>query len=155
MTTIDILPYDKDKCFDYNNNSSLIPLETLFKYSNIGFRIIPLGLDSKTPAIKSTNQIYDNSDYWSIESISQEQNKFRNIATTFGKVHTKDEDGEVLYLNGLDIDSDDILRILFDLLEELKSKTFITKTKKDWGYHVYWSSHKQNPPIGTSKCRPG
>jgi hypothetical protein len=143
MTTIDILPYDKDKCFDYNNNSSLIPLETLFKYSNIGFRIIPLGLDSKTPAIKSTNQIYDNSDYWSIESISQEQNKFRNIATTFGKVHTKDEDGEVLYLNGLDIDSDDILRILFDLLEELKSKTFITKTKKDCGYHVYWLSHKQ------------
>jgi hypothetical protein len=115
MTTTDILPYDKDKCFDYNDDSSLIPLEILLKYTNIGFRIIPLGLDSKTPAIKSTNQIYDNSDYWSTEGISQEQIKFHNVATTFGKVHTKDEDGKILYLNGLDIDSDNVLGILFDL----------------------------------------
>ena len=155
MTTIDILPYDKDKCFDYNNNSSLIPLEILFKYSNIGFRIIPLGLDSKTPAIKSTNQIYNNSDYWSTERIGQEQNKFHNIATTFGKVHTKDEDGKILYLNGLDIDSDNVLGILFDLLEALKLKTFVTKSKKDSGYHIYWLSHRQNPPIGITKCRSG
>src|SRR5215211_5779550 len=138
-----------------NNNFELIPIEILLRNRSIGFRIIPIDINSKTPAIKSTNEIYDNPNYWTAQKLKQEHHRFRNVATTFGKTHIKDVNGEDLYLHGLDIDSDDILRILYDLLEELKSKTYVTKTKKDCGYHVYWLSHKQNPPIGTSKCKSG
>src|SRR5215207_3077273 len=140
---------------DNNNNFELIPIETLLGNYSIGFRIIPIDINSKTPAIKSTNEIYDNPNYWTEQKLKQEHHRFRNVATTFGKTHVKDEKGEDLYLHGLDIDSDSVLGILFDLLEELKLKTYVTKTKKDCGYHVYWLSHKQNPSIGTSKCRPG
>ena len=48
-----------------------------------------------------------------------------------------------------------VLAILFDLLNELKSKTFVIKTKKDCGYHIYWLSHMQHPAIGISKCKRG
>ena len=77
------------------------------------------------------------------------------MATTFGITHVKDGHGkeEVLYLHCLDIDSDNVLRLTSDLLEELQSKTFVTKTKKDCRYHVYWLSHTQNPSIGVNKCK--
>jgi DNA polymerase, archaea type len=138
-----------------NNNFGLIPIETLLRNYSIGFRIIPIDLNSKTPAIKSTNEIYDNPNYWTAQKLKQEHYRFRNVATTFGKTHVKDENGRDLYLHVLDIDSDNVLGILLDLLEELKSKTYVTKTKKDCGYHAYWLSHKQNPPIGTNKCKSG
>ncbi|HKG90174.1 MAG TPA: hypothetical protein VKA95_17805, partial [Nitrososphaeraceae archaeon] len=138
-----------------NNNFELIPIEILLRNRSIGFRIIPIDINSKTPAIKSTNEIYDNPNYWTAQKLKQEHHRFRNVATTFGKTHIKDVNGEDLYLHGLDIDSDNALGILFDLLEELKTKTYVTKTKKDCGYHAYWLSHKQHPPIGTTKCRSG
>ena len=137
------------------HNVQLVPLEILIKNHDNGFKLVPISNDSKTPAIKSTNEVYDNPEYWTTEILKHEHHRFENLATTFGKTHLKDEKGEALYLHGLDIDSDNVLRILFDLQEELKSKTFVTKTKKDVGYHVYWLGRKQNPPIGTSKCRPG
>jgi DNA polymerase, archaea type len=40
-------------------------------------------------------------------------------------------------------------------VEELKLKTYVTKTKKDCGYHVFWLSHRQHPPVGTIKCKAG
>ena len=134
----------------------LIPIEILLRNDSIGFRIIPIDINSKTPAIKSTNEIYENPNYWTEQKLKQEHHRFRNVATTFGKTHVKDVNGEDLYLHGLDIDSDNVLGILnFDLLEELKLKTYVTKTKKDCGYHIYWLSHKQHPPIGITKCRSG
>ena len=134
----------------------LIPIEILLRNDSIGFRIIPIDINSKTPAIKSTNEIYENPNYWTEQKLKLEHHRFRNVATTFGKTHVKDVNGEDLYLHGLDIDSDNVLGILnFDLLEELKLKTYVTKTKKDCGYHIYWLSHKQHPPIGITKCKPG
>jgi hypothetical protein len=65
---------------------------------------------------------------------------------------SKDEDKHFDFNDNsqlIDIDSHNVLAILFDLLDELKSKTFVTKTKKDCGYHVYWLSHKQHAAIGT------
>jgi DNA polymerase elongation subunit (family B) len=151
------LDRDSKDSFIKSSISSLqpMPLEILIKYHDNGFKILPIGNDCKTPIVRSTNEVYDNPDYWTAETLKLEHQRFTNLATTFGKIHLKDENGEALYLHGLDIDSDNVLRILFDLLEELKSKTFVTKTKKDCGYHIYWLSRKQNTPIGTSKCRSG
>src|SRR5215208_7019414 len=149
------MPDGKDKSFDSKTSVLLVPIEFLFRDHDIGLKLVPLCSDCRTPAIKSTNEVYYNPEYWTVEKIEQEHCKFVNLATTFGKTYVKDEGNRDLYLNGLDIDSDKVLGILFDLLEELKYKTFVTKTKKDCGYHVYWLSHKQNPPINTSRCRPG
>lgn len=33
--------------------------------------------------------------------------------------------------------------------------TFVTKTRKPFGFHIYWLSHKQNKPIHTQDCKPG
>ena len=108
-----------------------ISLEVLIKSHIIGFKVVPISNDSKTPAIKSTNEVYDNPEYWTAETLKLEYQRFTNLATTFGKTCLKDENDEALYLHGLDIDSDNVLGILFDLLEELKLKTFVTKTRKD------------------------
>jgi hypothetical protein len=54
------------------SNVQLVPLEILLKNHSIGFKIVPIYNDSKTPAIKSTNEVYDNPEYWTIEKIKQE-----------------------------------------------------------------------------------
>jgi len=38
-------------------------LETLIKDLHMGFKLVPLGSDS-IPAVSSTNEIYNNPDYW-------------------------------------------------------------------------------------------
>jgi hypothetical protein len=142
-----------DKKVDGDDDENVIAIETLVGYNTIGFKVVPLGADSKTPAVKSTTKIYNDIAYWTTNLIKEEHHRFKNVATTFGRTYIKDENGQYLYLHGLDIDSDNVLRILFDLVEELKSKTFVTKSKKDCGYHVYWLSHKQNLSVGVSKCK--
>ena len=82
----------------------------------------PLGNDS-TPTVNSTNEIYSNPDFWTEEKLTQNYWRFSNIATTFGITHVQ-ETKDDLYLHCLDIDSDNVLSILFDLLNELKSRTF-------------------------------
>ena len=42
-----------------------------------------------------------------------------------------------------------------NLIDELRKSTFVAKTKKRLGYHIYWFSHNQNKPIRTSDCREG
>jgi len=96
--------------------------EILTKYLRIGFKIVPLGNDS-TPTVNSTNEIYSNPDFWTEEKLTQNYWRFSNIATTFGITHVQ-ETKDDLYLHCLDIDSDNVLSILFDLLNELKSRTF-------------------------------
>jgi hypothetical protein len=41
------------------------------------------------------------------------------------------------------------------LLDVLKKSGYVTKTRKEYGYHFYWLDLKQNPPIGTADCLPG
>ena len=95
----------------------------------------------------------------------KEAPKFRNVATCFGITH-KDKEGNDLYLNCLDIDSDNVYKILFNL-ENGKTReqysfvamaiqrTFVTKTRKPNGFHVYWLSHEQNKAISTIDCKSG
>jgi hypothetical protein len=134
----------------------MISLETIFSYWKIGFKLVPLDKLSKSPIIP-WSEIYDNSDFWSIEKIREYKDKFYNVATTFGKSHLKDAQGRELYLYCLDIDSDEVLRRVQSLLEqEWKFKTFVTKTQKDCGYHVYWFEYSsENAPIVTEDCRKG
>ena len=41
------------------------------------------------------------------------------------------------------------------LIDVLKNYTFVTKTRKPFGFHIWWFSHKQNKPILTTDCNKG
>ena len=56
----------------------------------MGFKLVPLGKDSKTPTISSTNDIYNNPNYWTEEKPIEEYSRFSNIATTFGITYTSE-----------------------------------------------------------------
>jgi hypothetical protein len=140
---------------------SLIPLEDLRNYDHLGFKLIPLREDSMTPNVPSTNDIYNNLEYWSEDTLRSKHHLFHNVATTFGKSHVKDEDGRDLYLNELDIDSEEVFARLvravvknteYNIIEEMCKSTYVVKTKKKIGRHIYWFSHKQNEPVRTRDC---
>ena len=94
---------------------------------------------------------------------------FQGVATVLGKSRVKDESGKDLYLNAIDIDSDKVFTRLARvanssksndgkdvyLVDKLCKSTYATKTKKRFGYHIYWFSHEQNKPIRTKDCRLG
>jgi hypothetical protein len=81
---------------------------------------------------------------------------------TFGKTHVKDDQGP-LYLYALDIDSEDVYNILFrlskgdseefSLIPKMQECSFVTKTRKTLGFHIYWLSHKEHTPIHTADCK--
>lgn len=110
--------------------------------------------------------IYDNETYWTPERLRKESHKFKNVATVFRRTHLKDEQGRDLFLNCLDIDSDNVYNILFHLqnrdtsqkysfLPLMQRVTFVTKTHKRTGFHIYWLSHKLNYSIGVDDCHSG
>jgi hypothetical protein len=100
------------------------------------------------------------------ERLTREAHKFKNIATCFGKTRLKDDKGQDLFLNCLDIDSDNVYFILFNL-DNVKTGrqysltagaqecTFVTKTKKPNGFHIFWLSRRQNDSISTYDCKKG
>jgi P4 family phage/plasmid primase-like protien len=123
-------------------------------------------LDENNREVGAWTPIYENPDYWTDERLKQQAYKFKNVATVFGKAHKKDEEGRNLYLNCLDIDSDKVYNILFNLVNsntkrkyslipKLQGVTFVTKTRKKNGFHIYWLSHRQNKPITTEDCKLG
>src|SRR5829696_6015969 len=138
--------------------------DELINLHNIGFK--PIALNDNNREVEPWTPIYDNPDYWTPERLKQEAHKFKNVATVFGKTYLRDEQGRELYLNVLDIDSDIVYDILFNLengntgnryslLPKLQRITFVTKTRKKNGFHVSWLSHKQNKPIRSEDCRLG
>jgi hypothetical protein len=133
------------------------PIATLLNYFDMGFKLVPLDELSKGPII-AWSEIYSNPNYWSPDKLKEYPDKFYNVATTFGKSHIKDIDGKELYLYCLDVDSEEVLNKVKIILEqEWQYKTFVTKTQKDCGYHVYWFEHKEedNEPIGIEYCKKG
>lgn len=164
-----------DKVIDVGNAGNIRPA-TLVQLYKLGFKLVPLSLEHHV--VVSWTQIYEDSNYWSPEKIVSESPKFKNVATVFGRTHVKDENGLELNLNVFDGDSKYVYQIinsatiqdpiikgkvqhlitksssesLFDFL--IKS-TVVIKTKKEFGYHFYWFSHKQNPRIRTQDCIPG
>ena len=133
----------------------------LIELYKIGFKLVPLDEDGK-PAIAWTD-IYENVNYWNPDRLVQESYRFKNVATTFGKTHLKDDQGP-LYLYALDIDSEEVYNILFrlskgdseefSLIPKMQECSFVTKTRKTLGFHIYWLSHKEHKPIHTTDCKP-
>jgi hypothetical protein len=134
----------------------MISYETLILYCKIGFKPVPLNELSKNPAM-AWSDIYANPNFWSEEKLTEHLDRFHNISTTFGQTHVTDSGGNRLYLYCLDIDSEQVLQRVTTLLEqEWKPETFVTKTQKDCGHHVYWFEHSgNNNPISTEGCKKG
>ena len=40
-------------------------------------------------------------------------------------------------------------------IDEMCKNTFVSKTKKKFGRHIFWLSHEQHKPIGTRHCKHG
>ena len=127
----------------------------------MGFKLVPIsGGDAVSPTIK-WGKVYESG--WTEEELSNIQ--FPNIATCFGKSHLNDKEGRDLYINCLDIDSEEVftrLAIINDengkerfFISELCEHTYVTKTKKKHGRHVYWLSHNLNPTIHSRDCKLG
>jgi hypothetical protein len=83
------------------------------------------------------------------------QYNIKYIAILFGLTGIKDDIGSSLMLHGLDTDGE-----IFDrdenkkkIIEELKSKTMVIKTRRPWGHLVLWFEHsKHHIPIQVSDC---
>jgi hypothetical protein len=147
---------------DPNKSCERIPFGDLQNLKRIGFKLVPLRQDYVTPNVLSTNDIYNDPEFWSDERLQKDHHRFYGVATLLGKSHIKDESGNDLYLNVIDIDSERARLALatngdkdVSLLDKLIKSTCVVKTKKEFGYHVYWFSHKQNKPIRTKDCKQG
>lgn len=165
---------------DTGNAGNIRPA-TLMQLHNLGFKIVPLSLEHHT--VIPWTLIYENSNYWSPESIVTESSKFQNVATVFGKTHIKDSEARDLYLNDLDCDSKPVYKILTtpiqeisdpllksklqalfskseisakgSMLEYLEKATVVVKTRKPYGVQTFWLSHTQHDHIGTKNCKSG
>lgn len=138
-----------------------IPLANLIELDSIGFKLIPLIQDRKTPALP-TNPIYNNPNYWTPGRIQQEHFRFINVATTFGEISATDENGAKLYLHELDEDSAGVYKLLADKHEEIKANTYVTQTKKVFevdgekvnALRFAWLSRTQHPCIPHHRSKP-
>jgi Bifunctional DNA primase/polymerase, N-terminal len=121
--------------------------------------------ESKTGKEEPVNYIYNHPELWNEERIKKESHRFKNVATALGKTHLKRDDGGPLYINALDIDSEHVFTTLCLLsdrngndcyfIDEARKSTFVSKTKKKYGRHIFWLSSEQHKAIGTNRCRPG
>ena len=168
----------------YNNRPiSIAEIKRLYE---IGFILIPLGDDGKTPntyglliederqesklesedgAEHPISYISNHPEFWTKQRIEKEGWRFQNVATCLGKTHLSGPDGRPLYLNALDIDSEQVFTILGRLsgpdgkdvyfINEMCKNTFVSKTRKKYGRHIFWLSHEQHKPIGTRHCKHG
>jgi len=137
-----------------------MPPEKILELYRMGFKPIPILPDGVTPSIAWT-EIYENG--WGENELSRTE--FPNVATCFGRTHLKDENNRDLYLNCLDVDSKEVydrLCIVTDvnnnerfLISELRKHTYVVKTRKPYGLHIYWLSHMLNSPRHRFHCRVG
>jgi hypothetical protein len=139
--------------------SSPIPIAEIKRLYEIGFILIPLGDDGKTPntyglltederqesKLESEdgeehpiNYISNHPEFWTHQRIEKEKNRFKNVATLLGKTHLRDPNGRALYLNAIDVDSEQVFTILCRLtgpngqdvyfLNEMCKNTWVGKT---------------------------
>ena len=166
--------------------SNHIPVVEIGRLHEMGFILVPLTDDGKTPnafnllteeerqkSIEESvdgkehpvNYIYNHTEFWNKNRIEKEKMRFKNVATLLGRTHLRDTDGRPLYLNALDIDSEQVFTILCKLkgpyekdiyfIDEMCKNTFVSKTKKKFGRHIFWLSHQQHKAIGTRQCNHG
>ena len=135
---------------DYNYSGTHIPLSTLIQYHKMGFKLIPISDDGITPNVnrlltpeerkasiheskcgkeEPLNYICYHPEFWDEERIEREDYRFINVATLTGKTHLKAEDDTSLYLNALDIDSEQVFTILACLEDSAMGMSIISYTK--------------------------
>jgi hypothetical protein len=122
----------------------------------MGLKLVPLNEEDKP--LYSWTEIYDNPDYWTPESLRKHVNDFKGVATAFGKTRIKDENGLDSYLHCFDIDSENAYEttvVNTDFLKYMRENTFIVKTAKSHGYHVYWLSPEQHEPVLNGHTKAG
>lgn len=89
-----------------------------------------------------------------LKKLSKKHQNSVGVATVLGKTRIKDEKGS-LYLYALDIDSDEVYKILFRLQNPnggqeysfvlaMQERSVVVKTMKPNGFHIYWLSHKEH-----------
>jgi DNA replicative helicase MCM subunit Mcm2 (Cdc46/Mcm family) len=179
------LATSNDATYNDNNITVSIRPATLIQLHKMGFKQVPLSANNEVvipwSPIYENSDIWTPERL----AKPAEYSKFVNVATVFGKTNIKDEQGLELYLNCFDCDSEYVYKVLTTPVEQLswidlvlKSKiqnliaktggenvkclldylklfTCVVKTKKSYGVHVYWLSHKQNNHIRTEDCRSG
>lgn len=171
-----------------SNHNNVIKPDILIRLWKAGFKLVPL-LHNGIPTIQWT-PIFDNNGYWKEDDFKDPNVyiKFVNVASTFGKTHIKDSKNHELFIQAIDIDSENVFNLLntqitdlytiekirtslddlinlsnnlrkevinLTLLDLCKKITFVTKTKKPYGYHIWWLSHQQNKSILTLDCKEG
>jgi len=163
-----------------------IPVAEIKRLHEMGVILVPLADDGRTPNVYGLlteddreiskqesddgeehpiNYIYNHPEFWNVQRIESEKIRFKNVATLLGRTHLRDPDGQPLYLNALDIDSEHVFTVLGRLrgpngqdvyfIDEMCKNTFVSKTKKKYGRHIFWLSHEQHTPIGTRHCKHG
>jgi hypothetical protein len=167
---------------DHNNSSNHISESILIQDHQMGFKLVPICEDGVTPNViglltpeereisiresksgkeEPINYINIHPEFWTEERLRREAHRFKNVATLPGKTRLKTKDGNPLYLNILDIDSESVFTILGRFtykngkdcyfIDMACKSTFVSKTKKKYGRHIFWLSDKQHKPIITSE----
>ncbi|HEY7078148.1 MAG TPA: hypothetical protein VH500_00505, partial [Nitrososphaeraceae archaeon] len=127
-------------------------------YVKLGIPIVLL-MKNHHPPQGLQQKIVANSSYY-FENIGLLENdikqyNIKHIAVLFGPATIKDNFGNSLTLHGLDTDGE-----IFDkderkvkLIDDLKTKTMVIKTRKEWGYLVLWFEHsKHHVSVQLSDC---
>jgi hypothetical protein len=93
----------------------------LVSYYKAGFKLIPLSPDSNA-VMMQWGEVYDNPDFWFPQKLISQCDTFKNVATVFGKTHKKGPNGEDLFLHCIDIDSENVYKILSAPLNSLEKR---------------------------------
>ncbi|HEX7031562.1 MAG TPA: hypothetical protein VF172_01040 [Nitrososphaera sp.] len=122
-------------------------LQTLHK---IGFKLVPLRRDG-TPAVRWT-EIREGWRLWDAKYLSENYHLFHNVAAAVGPApneppHYPRSNGSpterhFVFNAVLDIDGEAVYEKLKAHIERWKQETYVTKTRKPWGYHVHFCTEK-------------
>jgi len=139
-----------------NDNNDLYLIAR--RYVKLGIPIVllmknhhpPQGLQQKVAA----NPCYYLENIGLLESDIR-QYDIKHVSVLFGQAAIKDNFGNSLTLHGLDTDGEtfgkDERKV--KLIEDLKTKTMVVKTRKEWGHLVLWFEHsKHHIPVQISYC---
>jgi len=133
-----------------------IPVAEIKRLHEMGVILVPLADDGRTPNVYGLlteddreiskqesddgeehpiNYIYNHPEFWNVQRIESEKIRFKNVAVL----------GRLRGPNGQDV----------YFIDEMCKNTFVSKTKKKYGRHIFWLSHEQHTPIGTRHCKHG
>ncbi len=142
-----------------DNKTGRISVDWLFLLWYAGFKLVPTFSDgipnvdglvkeeefSRCPLARGlpVRVIYLSPDFWSKDRIKQEAWRFEGVATVCGKTFVRNEKGNIIsklyQLYAADLDSESAFRLCQLKLEnEYMQNTFVTKTRKQFGYHFFW-----------------